>query len=68
MGKAEKIKTVTIYKGTIYKLIKTLKNIKLYFSDEEDLALIADNNGNVLFVIKAESCQTGGYLQLLPNF
>lgn len=57
-----KITTEVRYKEASFKFVKEVNNLKLYISTDQTFCVICNQEGDVLFEIKAECGQNVGYL------
>lgn len=62
-----KIKKEIRYKELSFDLIRQVKGLKMYFDTDSSYCIIVDNDDNVLFEIRADSCQNGGILEDAGN-
>jgi len=51
--------------GETFKLMCEKNNVKCFINDCDDLALITDKEGNVLFKVSADYAQNTGFLNFI---
>lgn len=49
----KKIKTETRYNNMLFKFIREVKGLRMFFNEDNDYCIIVDKTDNILFEIKA---------------
>jgi len=64
MTKLGKIEKIFSYGGIKYEVKYTSDTIKCFTNEDDDIALITDKSGNILFTITADCHQNTGFLDI----